>query len=38
MKNNFLGIQTMNFTWNHPNSYEHKIQSVSKFIERLLAS
>ena len=32
MSRNLLALNTINYIWNHPNSYDHQIQSISKFF------
>lgn len=32
MSRNLLALNTIDYIWNHPNSEDHKLQSVSKFI------
>lgn len=32
MSANLLATKTLNYIWHHPNSQEHKLQSISKFI------
>ena len=32
MSNNLLALNTIDYIWNHPNSREHRLQSISKFL------